>query len=448
EVPTETESSTEEETVPAVDTSKLKVDKTVTAPVATGNAKADEDSGEKKVQDNSVSSSNAPVVTVTKTEIEKAPEVPKIAESEKSPSLNLPAVSSNYVFVSKQGLSGFKTIDGNLFYFDGHGNPVKGHQLLNGIRYYFNSYGAKASKTGIDVSKYQYDINWQKVKAAGVDYAIIRLGFRGYGSEGKMKIDNYFEKNLSGAKAAGVDVGVYFFSQATTVDEAVAEASLVVNTLKGRSLQYPVYFDTEYSSSPSRTGRADKISKQTRTQCAIAFCETVKKAGYRAGVYASKSFFNDELIFSSISKYEIWVAHYTKSVTSFQPYRMWQYTDKGIIDGISTKVDVNISLYDYKNRTDMSNIGNNVVFVSDSADTEKYNTAEKAVAAFENNPTQENYNTAKQLTDLIDNETLKSAFLKRLEAVEITTAAAAVPAPDGQSVQEQGNGADEAAPGT
>ena len=258
-------------------------------------------------------------------------------------------------------LPGFRSVNGNIYYLDSNGVPIKGHQLINGIRYYFNDYGAKASKTGIDVSKYQGNIDWQKVKAAGVDYAIIRLGFTGYGTgtsiQDKARIDNYFEKNLSGAKAAGIDVGVYYFSQAISAEEAVYEASLVVNNLKGRGLQYPVYFDTEFSSSPNRDGRADGLSKQTRTQCAIAFCETVKKAGYRAGVYASKSFFENQLIFSNISQYEIWVAHYTSEVTTFSPYRMWQYTSSGTINGISGRVNVNISLYDYKNSDDMLDLG-------------------------------------------------------------------------------------------
>lgn len=133
-----------------------------------------------------------------------------------------------------------------------------------------------------------------------------------------MRIDPQFEANISGARANGIDVGVYFFSQAVNVDEAVEEASLVLNTLNGRKLQYPVYIDMEYANA-KRSGRADRISKRVRTDCAVAFCETVRSSGYKAGIYASKAFYDDELTFSRISGYNIWVAHYTKSVTDFFP---------------------------------------------------------------------------------------------------------------------------------
>lgn len=419
-VPTTVEESTQTETEPeteavpeeteaetiAIDKSKLKVDKTVTAQVATGNAKVDEDSGEKKVQDSSTSENDAPVVVITPpTVVEELPEV----KSE----------LTDYTFASSAGLTGLQKIGNSLFYFGDDGQLLKGHQNIKGQRYFFNKYGAAASKFGIDVSYYQKTIDWAKVKAAGVDYAIIRIGYRGYGEAGNMKIDINFEQNLTGAKAAGIDVGLYFFSQATTVEEANEEASLVINTLKGRSLQYPIYFDTEYSTAPNRTGRADHITKAQRTTCAIAFCETIKSEGYKSGVYASKSFFDDELNYSALTSYEIWVAHYTSSVTDFKhPYRMWQYSSKGEIDGISTAVDINISLYDYKKGSNMSDAGSDVVFLNSEAEVSLYEDAEKSVELCASEFSDKNYNAAESKVNALSNEDVKTALLKKLTEIK------------------------------
>ena len=222
-----------------------------------------------------------------------------------------------------------------------------------------------------------------------------------------MKLDIQFENNISGAKANGIDVGVYFYSQATNVDEALQEADLVLNTLNGRKLQYPIYFDTEYARG-DRTGRADRISKQTRTDCAVAFCEKIRANGYKAGVYASKSFFDDELQFSRISGYEIWVAHYISSVTNFRhPYKMWQYSDKGRVPGIYNNVDLDISLYDSKAGSNMSSNGSDVIFVNNASDLDRYKLAEGLVNKYKDNPTSENYNAASSaVNSLSDSRTV------------------------------------------
>lgn len=243
--------------------------------------------------------------------------------------------------IEKPIFTGWQTIDGKKYYFDKDGNKVTGTQVIQGVTYYFNSNGEQISQTiAIDVSKYQYNIDWNAVKAAGVDYAIIRVGFRGYGS-GALVEDSYFKKNIQGATAAGLKVGVYFFSQAVNTEEAVAEASMCLELTQGYNLSLPIYFDTEYT---GNGGRADGLSANHRTTIAVAFCETIQKSGKKAGIYASKSWFYNQLEFSRISQYSIWVAHYTSAEkTDFKyNYDIWQYTGSGTCSGIQTSVDKNI----------------------------------------------------------------------------------------------------------
>ena len=163
------------------------------------------------------------------------------------------------------------------------------------------------------------------------DYAIIRVGFRGYGTSDPVKPvmqDKNVEQNIRGALAAGLDVGLYFFSQAINEGEALEEAGACVNMAREYNITYPIYFDTEFATS-SHTGRADTLSRSKRTDLAVAFCEAVKNAGYTAGVYASKTFFYDELQFSRLQNYAIWVAHYTSKETDFKySYGAWQYSEQ------------------------------------------------------------------------------------------------------------------------
>lgn len=196
---------------------------------------------------------------------------------------------------------------------------------------------------GIDVSKWNKEIDWDKVKAAGVDYAIIRCGYRG-STTGSLVEDPYFSSNMKGAIAAGVKVGVYFFTQAINDVEAVEEASMVVSLIKDYNLTYPVFIDTEGAGG---NGRADGLDVATRTSVIDAFCATIENAGYQAGVYASRNWYNNRVEASSLDKYVIWLAEY-RSVPLYQGYyQMWQYTSQGKIDGISGKVDMNLSYLGY-----------------------------------------------------------------------------------------------------
>ena len=196
-----------------------------------------------------------------------------------------------------------------------------------------------SSRAGIDVSKWNGDIDWDKVKAAGVDFAIIRAGYRG-SVTGSLVQDPYFEANIKGASTAGIDVGVYFFTQAVNEVEAVEEASAVLRMIQDYQLSYPVFIDTEGAGG---YGRADALDRDMRTLVCEAFCRTIENGGYRGGVYASRNWYNNNLDVNRLDNYYIWLAEY-RNIPLYQGYyQMWQYTSKGRIDGIKGNVDLNIS---------------------------------------------------------------------------------------------------------
>ncbi len=195
------------------------------------------------------------------------------------------------------------------------------------------------TKAGIDVSKWNKEIDWDKVKTAGVDYAIIRAGYRG-SVTGALVEDAYFRVNMKGAIASGLKVGVYFFTQAVNEVEAVEEASAVLQMVREYDLDYPIFIDTEGAGG---TGRADGLDAATRTLVCEAFCRTIENAGYEAGVYASRNWYNNNLETARLDDYYIWLAEY-RSVPLYQGYyNMWQYTSKGRINGIEGNVDLNIA---------------------------------------------------------------------------------------------------------
>ncbi len=192
---------------------------------------------------------------------------------------------------------------------------------------------------GIDVSKWNKEIDWDKVKEAGVQFAIIRVGYRG-SSTGALVEDPYFEENIKGAIAADIPVGVYFFTQAVNEVEAVEEASMVIQLCQDYNLDYPVFIDTEGAGGD---GRADKLDAETRTLVCEAFCSTMKNAGYDAGVYASRNWLNENLNADDLDQYITWLAEYREAPLYQGYYQMWQYSSNGSIDGIEGRVDMNIS---------------------------------------------------------------------------------------------------------
>lgn len=190
---------------------------------------------------------------------------------------------------------------------------------------------------GIDVSKWNKDIDWEKVKAAGVDFAIIRCAYRG-SSTGALVEDPYFKQNIEGATAVGIKVGVYFFTQAVTVTEAMEEASIAASLVREYPVAYPIFIDTEGA---GKNARAAGLDVETRTQVCAAFCETVEAAGYNAGVYANKNWLNENLNVSLLQNYYTWLAEYKGEATYEGNYDFWQYTSGGHVDGIEGRVDLN-----------------------------------------------------------------------------------------------------------
>ena len=198
---------------------------------------------------------------------------------------------------------------------------------------------------GIDVSSHQGEIDWQKVAGSGVEFVMIRLGYRGYGEEGKINLDPYFQQNIAGAKAAGLKVGVYFFSQAINIQEAAEEAAFVLENLGGQYLDYPLVYDCEtISSSGARTKGLDNT---TLTDCAITFCDSVAMAGYTPMIYYNLPVGYTHYQLDRLTAYDVWFAQYASTPSMYYNYRIWQYSDSGSIPGISGKVDMDLAFIPY-----------------------------------------------------------------------------------------------------
>ena len=253
--------------------------------------------------------------------------------------------ASTDAFYTFPQYTGWRTDGGKVYYYDANHNKITGNQVIGGVMYTFGGDGALSQSSGnrgIDVSKYQGNIDWGAVAASGINFAIIRVGYRG-SSSGALVQDPYFKKNISGATKAGIKVGLYFFTQAVNEAEAVEEASMAMSLASGYKVTYPIFIDTESASN----GRANGLSKSARTAVVKAFCQTVRNGGYKAGVYASKSWYANQLNASALNGYCIWVAQYNSSCTYSGKYDMWQYSSKGSVSGIKGNVDMNISYTGY-----------------------------------------------------------------------------------------------------
>lgn len=199
--------------------------------------------------------------------------------------------------------------------------------------------------SGIDVSSHNGTIDWNAVKNDGITFAFIRVGYRGYGTSGKIGEDEMFRTNIQGALNAGLQVGVYFFSQAISPEEALEEAEFTLSLLQGYNLSYPVVFDWErYSIEDSRTYNTES---EVVTACAKAFCDRIMQAGYRPMIYLNCDLGYYDYDLETLSDYDCWLAQYNDKPTYYYHYTIWQYTKSGTVAGINGSVDLNISLYDY-----------------------------------------------------------------------------------------------------
>ena len=240
--------------------------------------------------------------------------------------------------------TGWQTINGAVKYFDINGNAVTGEQVIQGVKYNFASDGTLtmgSGTMGIDVSRWNGNIDWNAVKNSGVSYVIIRCGYRG-SSQGTLIVDPMFQNNIRGATDAGLKVGVYFFTQAIDKVEAVEEASMVLDLIKNYRISYPVFLDVESSG-----GRADGISKETRTEVCKTFCQTIQNGGYTAGIYANKTWLTEKIDPGQLGAYKIWLAQYASVPTYTGRYDMWQYMSTGKVSGITGNVDLNLSYLGY-----------------------------------------------------------------------------------------------------
>lgn len=220
-------------------------------------------------------------------------------------------------------------------YFD-----VDGFSDENG-RWEYHTDDADATKTGVDVSENQDWIDWEAVANDGIEFAIIRVGYRGTTS-GDLFVDEYYEYNIAGAKAAGIECGVYFFSQATTLEEAQEEARFVLSMLDGMNLEYPVVYDFEVNAL-GVDSRAANVTGEELTSFADTFCTMVEDAGYDAMIYGNATDLRGYDL-DVLGHHKFWLARYDDPPTSINPFYLWQYSNNGSVAGIDAAVDMNLDM--------------------------------------------------------------------------------------------------------
>lgn len=212
----------------------------------------------------------------------------------------------------------------------------------NDFQYNENNYLtclAGKSIVGIDVSYHQGDIDWEQVRSSGVEFVMMRVGYRGYGESGKLVEDTNFLANIQGALDAGLKVGVYFFSQALNLEEVEEEADFLLERIEGYEIAMPVVYDWEYVSDEARTANMDA---RTLTDCSRHFCELIREAGYQPMVYFNRNQAAYLLHLEELTDYPFWLAAYTDRMGFPYKVDMWQYTDNGRVPGIDGPVDVDI----------------------------------------------------------------------------------------------------------
>lgn len=264
----------------------------------------------------------------------------------------LRALYPEYLIYAETGGYIFKDINKDLIMhdYDAKGFKITEDEYLVPTKVEYYEDDKLVSYTGIDVSKHNGKIDWAKVKSAGIDFAMIRAANRGYGAEGKLLTDDLFTQNAKAANEQGIPIGAYIFSEAITVEEALEEAELMLSLVAPYKITYPIVIDIEEISNGE--GRNESLSPAELTDIVLAFCNRIKDAGYTPMLYCNLKGFIGMLEFERLEEIEKWYAYYGNEL--YFPYNvsMWQYSSTGTVDGISGKVDLNISFKNYESEND------------------------------------------------------------------------------------------------
>lgn len=215
----------------------------------------------------------------------------------------------------------------------------------NLLQYYAD--GKQISYLGVDLSKYQKKVDFAAIQAEGVDFCMLRVGSRGY-STGTIQADEMFESHLAGANAVGMPVGLYFYSQAVTEAEAVEEANYVISKIGTNKITYPIAFDMEFVEND--TARIETLTRDEKTNIALAFLKRIEEAGYTGMLYGNKEWLLKRIDIAKLEQYDIWLAQEEDIPDYPYLFSMWQYSRQGEIFGIDGYVDLNISFIDYSAR--------------------------------------------------------------------------------------------------
>ena len=229
--------------------------------------------------------------------------------------------------------------------------PVNSYKLENfyvddGFMAYHDDEGNKLSHLGIDLSYHQENVNWDELAASGIEFVMLRCGYRGY-SEGGLVKDEKFDEYAKACNDRDIPLGVYFFTQAVSVEEAEREAEFTLELIRDYKISYPVAIDTEYVSDKQARTNLEEIDEDLRSKMCIAFCEKIKEAGYYPMVYASENWIRRELDFEALQDYDLWAPQYLEENDFMYDFTIWQYTEHGFIKGVDEQVDLDISMVDY-----------------------------------------------------------------------------------------------------
>lgn len=274
------------------------------------------------------------LLTMRTSDARKIAELETAIHVEKAPDVKV----TNVYFPKREIVSG--KIPRNSYDPEGFG-------IRDGFMSYYNEDNEKISKVGIDISYHQESVDWEKLKTSPVEFVMLRVGYRGY-TEGGLLEDEKFHEYAKMCNENDIPLGVYFFTQAISEEEAVEEAEFVINKIKEYKISYPVCIDTEeVADTQARTNR-EGIGRDERTKFCIAFCEKIKAAGYYPMIYASENWIRRDLNYEELQEYDFWAPFYRSENDFIYDFTMWQYSDKGNVPGIEGDVDLNVCMVNYE----------------------------------------------------------------------------------------------------